>query len=88
MSDNTKRYSDRMVRAWFEQEHPDRQWMATANRQLSFRRINRELRDMPPSVILRTGYRVFLFKSGNDRGQFVQAFHKGFEAKAYHGANT
>lgn len=83
MSDKTKRYSDRMVLAWQVDEHPQRRWLATANRRLSFRKVNRLLRDEPPSAVLRTGYRVFLFRSGNDRDKFIEEFHRGYEAKAY-----
>jgi len=83
MSDKTKRYNPRMVTAWQTAEHPQRPWMATANRNLNFRRLNRKLGDHPPSVVLLTGYRLFLFKSGFDRDLFVENFHKGYEAKVY-----
>lgn len=83
MSDKTKRYTPEMVAAWQITEHPNRRWLATANRDLSFRKVNRLLGDEPPTVVLRTGYRVFLFRSGHDRDLFVENFHRGYEAKVY-----
>lgn len=83
MSDKTNRYSPGRAAKWQLDNYPDRPWMATANRRLSFRKINRLIGDKPPTVVLLTGYRVFLFKTGNDRDTFVENFHRGYEAKVY-----
>lgn len=67
----------------FMPHYKDRPWAATANRRLKFAKINRVLRDCPPAAVMRDGYRIFLFRSGNDRDRFVECFHHKYEAKAY-----
>lgn len=82
-SNKVRRLTEAEAAAWWLSNHQDRNWAATANRNLSFRKINRFLNDAPPTAILRTGYRLFLFKNGHDRDRFIDAFHRGYEAKAY-----
>jgi hypothetical protein len=76
-----RRLSGEQLTEWWKSEHPDRRWAVQANRSLSFRKVNRLLNDRPPVVTLRTGYNVFLLKSGSDRDLFIEHFHRGYEAR-------
>ena len=81
-------HSNRASRTMQEQQErwrdelAKRPYAAIANRRLRFRTINREIDDKPPSVVHVSGYRAYLFKTGEDRDRFVEEFHHEFEARA------
>lgn len=60
-----------------------RPFAAIATRKLRFAQINRLLNDQPPSKTINKDVRVYLFRSGEDRDDFVEAFHRDYGARAY-----
>lgn len=86
------RFHQHQVEAWMRFNRPERPYAAIATRKLRFTAINQLLDDRPPSVVRRCdGLRVYLFKDGEDRDLFVEAFHDRYRARAitigaHHGA--
>lgn len=71
------------VEEWYRSHSENRPYAAIANRRLRFAAVNELLNDRPPSIVRHEdGFRIYLFRDGQDRDIFVENFHFEFKARA------
>ena len=68
---------------WWSLQAKDYPYAAFAHRQLRFRRVNELCREKVPTEPLGREWRIYLFRNGETRDDFVEAFHEDYDA---HGA--
>lgn len=65
---------------WWARQDSEYPYAALAYRKLRFKHVNGLLAEKVPTEALGKDWRIYLFKTGEQRDDFVEAFHGEYDA--------